>query len=52
MKRFAIGPMTTLKHIEWCGRKINDNIPEPSQGDSQPIGKHLRVIPSELEIIR
>ncbi|MBA0703182.1 hypothetical protein Goari_000039, partial [Gossypium aridum] len=52
MKRLAVGPMTTLEYIEWWGRRINDNIPGPSQGDSQPTGKHLRVIPSELEIIR
>ncbi|MBA0649952.1 hypothetical protein Goklo_017454 [Gossypium klotzschianum] len=52
MKRLAVGPMTTSEHIEWWGRRINDNILEPSQGDSQLTGKNLRVIPSELEIIR
>ncbi|MBA0764003.1 hypothetical protein Gotri_013384 [Gossypium trilobum] len=45
------GPMITPEYIEWWGRKINDNIPGPSQGDGQPIEKHLRVVPSELEII-
>ncbi|MBA0703281.1 hypothetical protein Goari_022832 [Gossypium aridum] len=30
---------------------INDNISRPSQGNSQPIGKHPRDVPSELEII-
>ncbi|MBA0877120.1 hypothetical protein Goshw_014779 [Gossypium schwendimanii] len=52
MKRLAVGPMTTLEYIEWWGKRINDNIPRPSEGDSQLTGKHLRVIPSELEIIR
>ncbi|MFQ6652064.1 hypothetical protein Gotur_024107, partial [Gossypium turneri] len=52
MKRLAAGPMMTPEYIEWWGRKINDNIPGPSQGDNQPIGKRLRVIPFELEIIR
>ncbi|MBA0784665.1 hypothetical protein Gotri_026525 [Gossypium trilobum] len=33
-------------------RRINDNIPKPSQGNSQSIEEHLRVVPSELEIIR
>ncbi|MBA0611670.1 hypothetical protein Godav_012335, partial [Gossypium davidsonii] len=51
MERLAIGPMMTPEYIEWWGGKINDNIPGPSQGDGQPIEKHLRVVPSELEII-
>ncbi|MBA0754598.1 hypothetical protein Gogos_020861 [Gossypium gossypioides] len=44
--------MVTPKYIELWGRRINDNIPEPSQEDSQSTGKHLRVVPSELEFIR
>ncbi|MFQ6670574.1 hypothetical protein Gotur_035429 [Gossypium turneri] len=52
MKRLAVGPTTTPGYIEWWGRRINDNIPGPSQRDSQYTGKHLRVVPSELEIIR
>ncbi|MBA0730477.1 hypothetical protein Golax_022509 [Gossypium laxum] len=44
--------MTTPEYIEWWGRRINDNILGPSQGDNQPIEKHLRIVPSELEIIR
>ncbi|MBA0703278.1 hypothetical protein Goari_022832 [Gossypium aridum] len=39
------------EYIEWWGRMINDNISRPSQGNSQPIGKHPRDVPSELEII-
>ncbi|MBA0746479.1 hypothetical protein Gogos_008994 [Gossypium gossypioides] len=52
MKRLAVGPMTTVEYNEWWVRRINDNIPEPSQENSQSIKEHLRVVPSELEIIR
>ncbi|MFQ6665235.1 hypothetical protein Gotur_032033 [Gossypium turneri] len=52
MKRLAVSPITTPEYIEWWGRRINDNILGLSQGDNQPTGKHLRVFPSELEIIR
>ncbi|MBA0576689.1 hypothetical protein Golob_027886 [Gossypium lobatum] len=52
MKRLAVGPMTTLKYDEWRVRRINDNTPKPSQGNSQSIEEHLRVVPSELEIMR
>ncbi|MFQ6643790.1 hypothetical protein Gotur_018570 [Gossypium turneri] len=33
MKRLAVGPITTPEYIEWWGRRINDNISKPSQGD-------------------
>ncbi|MBA0788778.1 hypothetical protein Gotri_027284 [Gossypium trilobum] len=52
MKRLAIGPMTTPECNEWWVRRINDNIPEPSQENSQSIEERLQVVPSELEIIR
>ncbi|MBA0881279.1 hypothetical protein Goshw_012119, partial [Gossypium schwendimanii] len=52
MKRLVVGPMMTPEYIGWWGRSINDNVPGPSQGDSQQTGKRLRVIPFELEIIR
>ncbi|MFQ6671289.1 hypothetical protein Gotur_035888 [Gossypium turneri] len=52
MKRLAVGPMTTPKYNEWWVRRINDNIHEPSHENSQSIEKHLRVVPSELEIIK
>ncbi|MFQ6643667.1 hypothetical protein Gotur_018799 [Gossypium turneri] len=51
MKRLAVGPIATSEYIEWWGRRINDNISGPSQGDSQPTQKHPQVVPSELEII-
>ncbi|MBA0729199.1 hypothetical protein Golax_025662, partial [Gossypium laxum] len=33
MKRLAVGPIVTPEYIEWWGRRINDNISGPSQGD-------------------
>ncbi|MFQ6622336.1 hypothetical protein Gotur_001454 [Gossypium turneri] len=33
-------------------KRINDNIVEPSHENSQSIEEHLRVVPSELEIIK
>ncbi|MBA0844722.1 hypothetical protein Goarm_022960, partial [Gossypium armourianum] len=47
MKILAVGPMTTPEYIEWWGRRINDNIPGPSQRDSQTTGKHLRKLETE-----
>ncbi|MFQ6623072.1 hypothetical protein Gotur_003036 [Gossypium turneri] len=44
--------MTTPDYIEWWVRRINDNILEPSHENSQSIEEHLRVVPSELEIIK
>ncbi|XP_012448847.1 uncharacterized protein LOC105772046 [Gossypium raimondii] len=52
MKRLAVGPMTTLEYNEWGVRRINDNILRSGQGDSPSIEEHLRVVPSELEIIK
>ncbi|MFQ6662564.1 hypothetical protein Gotur_030367, partial [Gossypium turneri] len=52
MKRLAVGPMTTPEYDEWRVRRINDNIPEPSIENSQSIEEHLRVVPSELEILK
>ncbi|MBA0785766.1 hypothetical protein Gotri_026604 [Gossypium trilobum] len=52
MKRLAVGPVTTPEYNEWRVRRINDNIPGPSQGDNQSIEEHLWVFPSELEIIK
>ncbi|MFQ6662225.1 hypothetical protein Gotur_030100 [Gossypium turneri] len=52
MKRLVVGPMTILEYNDWRVRRINDNIPEPSHENSQSIEEHLRVVPSELEIIK
>ncbi|MBA0880187.1 hypothetical protein Goshw_021143 [Gossypium schwendimanii] len=52
MKRLAVGLSTTPEYIEWLSRRINDNILVRSQGDNQLSKKHVRVVPSELEIIK
>ncbi|MBA0881968.1 hypothetical protein Goshw_030358 [Gossypium schwendimanii] len=52
MKRLAVGPMTTPEYNKLWVRRINDNILELSHGNSQSIKEHLRVVPSELEIIK
>ncbi|MFQ6646203.1 hypothetical protein Gotur_019745 [Gossypium turneri] len=52
MKRLAVAPMTTPEYSKWWVRRINDNIPGPSSESSQSIEEHLRIVPSELEIIK
>ncbi|MBA0670443.1 hypothetical protein Goklo_025443 [Gossypium klotzschianum] len=52
MKGLAVGPMTTSEYSEWWVKRINDNILGPSLENSQSIEEHLRVVPSELEIIK
>ncbi|MBA0786552.1 hypothetical protein Gotri_006775 [Gossypium trilobum] len=52
MKRLVVGPMTTPEYNEWWVRRINDNTPNSSQENGQSIEEHLRVILSELKIIR
>ncbi|MBA0637723.1 hypothetical protein Godav_025829 [Gossypium davidsonii] len=52
IKRLAVGLITTPEYIEWLGKRINDNISGPSQGDGQPKQKHPQVVPIELEIIK
>ncbi|MBA0575376.1 hypothetical protein Golob_027334, partial [Gossypium lobatum] len=52
MKRLAVGPMITPEYSEWLVKRINNNIPGPSQEYSQSIEEHLRVVPSKLEIIK
>ncbi|MFQ6660406.1 hypothetical protein Gotur_028940 [Gossypium turneri] len=52
IKRLDVGLMTTPEYNEWWVRRINDNIPKPSQENSQSIEEYLRVVTSELEIVR
>ncbi|MFQ6655001.1 hypothetical protein Gotur_025739 [Gossypium turneri] len=52
MKRLAVGPMTIPEYSEWWVRRINDNIPRPGSENSQSIEEYLRVVPTELEIIK
>ncbi|MBA0785613.1 hypothetical protein Gotri_024882 [Gossypium trilobum] len=44
--------MTIPEYYDRRVRRINDNIPEPSHENSQSMEEHLRVVPSELEIIK
>ncbi|MFQ6659226.1 hypothetical protein Gotur_028207, partial [Gossypium turneri] len=44
--------MATPEYDEWWVKRINDNISEPSLENSQSIEEHLRVVPTELEIIK
>ncbi|KAL1135864.1 hypothetical protein V6Z11_A12G202200 [Gossypium hirsutum] len=48
----AISPATTPEYIEWRGRRVNDNIPNPSMEGARPMEKYLQVRPSELEIMK
>ncbi|KAG8502475.1 hypothetical protein CXB51_000353 [Gossypium anomalum] len=52
LKGVAISPTTTPEYIEWRGRRINDNIPKPSVEGARSIEEYLRVMPSELEIMK
>ncbi|MBA0669928.1 hypothetical protein Goklo_025500, partial [Gossypium klotzschianum] len=52
VKGLTVGPMTTSEYSECWVKRINDNVLGPSQENSQSAEKHLRVIPSELEIIK
>ncbi|KAA3485068.1 coiled-coil domain-containing protein 102A-like protein [Gossypium australe] len=52
MKIFAANPMATPEYDRWRSQSVNDNIPITSLRNAQPIEEHLRVVPSELEIIK
>ncbi|MBA0729249.1 hypothetical protein Golax_020407 [Gossypium laxum] len=52
MKIFTVSLMTTSKYSWWWCKRINDNISASSPEDIRPIEEHLRVVPSELEIIK
>ncbi|KAG8492480.1 hypothetical protein CXB51_009543 [Gossypium anomalum] len=52
LKTVAISPATTPEYVEWRGRRINDNIPEPSVEGARPMEEYLQVMPSELEIMK
>ncbi|XP_016729422.1 tropomyosin-1-like [Gossypium hirsutum] len=44
--------MTTPEYDEWRARRINDNIPKSSHEGNQSLEEHLKVVPSELEILK
>ncbi|XP_040931873.1 chromosome partition protein Smc-like [Gossypium hirsutum] len=52
VKILTEGPTTTLEYKVWFSKRINDNIPRPSLGAARSIEENLRVVPSELEVIK
>ncbi|KAG8472263.1 hypothetical protein CXB51_034492 [Gossypium anomalum] len=52
LKGVAISSATTPEYVEWRGRRINDNTPEPSVEGARPMEEYLQVMPSELEIMK
>ncbi|KAG8502035.1 hypothetical protein CXB51_000181 [Gossypium anomalum] len=52
MKRLAVGSIVTPEYDGWFKKRVNDNVPRPSLENTQPVVEHLRVVPSELEIIK
>ncbi|KAH1108411.1 hypothetical protein J1N35_012179 [Gossypium stocksii] len=52
LKGLATNSLTTPDYDQWRGQRINDNIPITNQENALPLEEHLRVIPSELEIIK
>ncbi|XP_040967933.1 uncharacterized protein [Gossypium hirsutum] len=52
VKILTEGPKTTLEYKGWFSKRINDNIPRPSLGATRSIEENLRVVPSELEVIK
>ncbi|XP_016700014.1 cilia- and flagella-associated protein 57-like [Gossypium hirsutum] len=52
VKILTEGPTTTLEYKGWFRKRINDNIPRPSLRVARSIEENLRVVPSELEVIK
>ncbi|MBA0755909.1 hypothetical protein Gogos_022072 [Gossypium gossypioides] len=52
MKRFVVGPMTTLEYYGWWSKRVNDNIPGPNLEGIRSMEEYLQVVPSEIEIIK
>ncbi|XP_052485084.1 uncharacterized protein LOC128040395 [Gossypium raimondii] len=52
MKRITVGATTTPEYHGWRSKRIDDNIPKPREECGRPIEDHLRIVPSELEIIK
>ncbi|MBA0786648.1 hypothetical protein Gotri_006793 [Gossypium trilobum] len=52
MKRITVGAATTPEYHGWWSKRINHNIPRPREECVRSIEEHLRVVPSELEIIK
>ncbi|KAA3478122.1 Gag-pro-like protein [Gossypium australe] len=48
----AMGPIATLEYNTWRSRRLNDNIPRPTQDAARSIEEYLQVVPSKLEIMK
>ncbi|KAK9000012.1 hypothetical protein V6N11_082148 [Hibiscus sabdariffa] len=49
---FSEEPRFTSEYLYWRVRRVNDNIPLPSSGVPLSVEEHLRVIPTEVEILK
>ncbi|MFQ6648128.1 hypothetical protein Gotur_020788 [Gossypium turneri] len=47
MKRFTVGLMTTPEYYGWWSKRVNDNIPGPSQEGVRSMEKYLQVLETE-----
>ena len=52
VKILTEGLTTTLEYKGWFCKRINDNIPRPRLGAARSIEENLRVVSSELEVIK
>ncbi|KAG8500646.1 hypothetical protein CXB51_002635 [Gossypium anomalum] len=52
MKILTEGSTSTLEYKGWFSRRINDNVPRPILGVARSLEESLRVIPSEVEIMK
>ncbi|KAG8472003.1 hypothetical protein CXB51_036072 [Gossypium anomalum] len=46
------GSISTLEFKGWFSRRVNDNVPRPILGVTRSLEESLRVIPSELEVMK
>ncbi|KAG8490725.1 hypothetical protein CXB51_013779 [Gossypium anomalum] len=49
LKGVAISPATIPEYVEWKGKRINDNIPEPSVEGARPMEEYLQKMEVEKE---
>ncbi|MBA0735402.1 hypothetical protein Gogos_019253, partial [Gossypium gossypioides] len=52
MKRFTVRPMMTPEYYGWWSKRVNDNIPGPSQEGVRSMEEYLQVVPSKIEIVK
>ncbi|KAG8489176.1 hypothetical protein CXB51_017217 [Gossypium anomalum] len=52
METLAEGSTSILEYKGWLSRRVNDNVPRPVLGVARSLEESLRVIPSEVEIMK